>query len=178
MNLDSENVSYIISASRNLEALQSYLYSRNYSLINIKEYYNGEFGDMILASSNIDNIELKNDAMNILDIFNQGSLIIKYLGDQYPKKLYQEGRERIMEVSMYNTDSSNRSYIYNGISFSFLEKKIYKFPKKVSDFKNGMVVECYSNRGWIEKKIQNIESEFVDLYSKLAKYDRVRVACD
>ena len=76
---------------------------------------------------------------------------------------------------MYNTDQENKSYIYEGISFSFVEEKMYKFPKTKDDFKNGMIIECYSTNGWIEKIVNNIDHEFNDIYKTLSKYDKVRI---
>lgn len=178
MNLDKPEVSYIIASSKNIEALKSYLYGKEYSMIEIKGYYNGEFEESVLAWSNIGNDELRRDSKNILQMFNQDSLILKLSGENFPRKLYKSGKERELGVIMYNTDSSNKSYLYNGVSFSFQEKKSYKFLREKSDFKSGMIIECESKGGWIQKEVRDPEIEFTNVYSILAKYNKVRVGID
>lgn len=178
MNLDSPDISYIISSSENIEALKSYLFGKEYSMIDIKGYYNGEFEESVISWSNIDNMELKKDAKKILEIFKQDSIIVKLKGDNFPKKIYKSGKERDLGVVMWNTDSDNKSYLYNGVSFSFQEKKAYKFLKNRGDFEVGMVVECESKNGWIEVEIKNPDLEFRDTYSVLTKYNKVRIGLD
>ncbi len=77
---------------------------------------------------------------------------------------------------MYNTDSENRSYLHNGVSFSFVEAKRYWKPKSAEDLKIGMVVEYMNNNKWFEKKIQNPKDEWDKMYKLLLKYDRLRVS--
>jgi hypothetical protein len=50
---------------------------------------------------------------------------------------------------MYNPDSE-LSYIYKGLSFSFIESK-YWIPNNKEDFRVGMIVEFFSNNKWNEK---------------------------
>ena len=39
-----------------------------------------------------------------------------------------------------------------------------------------MIVEYFTNNKWYEKKVENPNSEYEDLYKLLIKYDKVRVA--
>lgn len=178
MNLDNVNSSYIITSSNNIESLRSFLFGKGYSIIDITGYYNGEFEESVIAWSPINNEELKKDAKKILEIFNQDSLILKTVGNKNPTKLFRTGKERELGVIMYNTDNSNKSYLYNGISFSFQEKKSYKFLKEEFEFKKGMVVECESRDGWVEKEIKEPSIEYKNVYSILVKYNKVRILAD
>ncbi len=173
MNLEGKEIGYILSPSAN--GISSYLYSRGYELLEIKEYYQGEFEDVIMAWTKNPQQEIKKESLEILKYFNNNSIILKEVGQSESKKIFKNGFERPLGIVMYNTDSQNRSYIYEGISFSFVERKIYKFPKNQEEFKNGMIVECYSNNGWIKKTISNIDTEYKNLYKTLSKYNKVRI---
>jgi len=178
MNLENPNVSYLIASSKNIESLRSFLYGKEYSMIDVKGYYNGEFEESIIAWSNGDNVELKKDCKKILEIFDEESIIVKFSGENSPKKIYKSGKERDLGVIMYNTDNLNKSYLYNGVSFSFQEKKSYKLLKNISEFKKGMVIECESRSGWVQMEIKDPESEYKNIYSTLSKYDKVRILVD
>lgn len=173
MNLKSKDIGYIISNDTN--GLLSYLYSRGYKIVEIKEYYRNNFKNSIMAWSMDPNQPIEKECFDIMNHFNEDNIIMKEIGTSIPKKLNINGSERELDVIMYNTDQEKKSYIYEGISFSFVEEKMYKFPKNKEEFKDGMVVECYSNNGWIEKIVNNADQEFNIIYKTLSKYNKVRI---
>ena len=173
MNLESKDIGYIIS--NNTNGLLSYLYSRGYRILEIKEYYKNNFKDSVMAWSIDPNQSIEKECFDIMNHFNGSDVIMKKIGSSTPKKLNINGSERHLNVIMYNTDQENKSYIYEGISFSFVEEKMYKFPKTKDDFKNGMIIECYSTNRWNKKIVNNIDHEFNDIYKTLSKYDKVRI---
>jgi hypothetical protein len=81
-----------------------------------------------------------------------------------------------MDISLYNTDSDNVSYLYNGLSFSFIEQQRYWRPTKKEDFRVGMLVEYLNNNKWYQKTVEDPNSEWDDIWKLLIKYDKVRVA--
>ena len=80
-----------------------------------------------------------------------------------------------MGIVMYNTDSSNKSYIHGGISFSFVEKMKYWMPKDADDLKAGMIVEYMNNNRWHEKIVVDPREEWEKMYRLLLKYEKIRV---
>jgi hypothetical protein len=173
LDLKNPQISFLLLSSD--RALSSYLYSRDYYIIDIKEYYDGKFEDSILAFTSIESNELRRDGIHIMEHFGQECAIIKYKDDYSPKKIFRDGQERSMDVILYNTDSNNRSYILNGLSFSFIEEQQYYIPVNKDDFKVGMIVELFSNNKWIEKKVHNPETEFEKMYALLMKYNKIRI---
>lgn len=174
-NLKDPNISYIV-ASNDVAASMNYLYSReSYHLIEMSKYFNGQFDRSIIAISNTDNNQLRNDAVSLMVHFNESNVIVKYREDTSPKRINQDGTETPLTVVMYNTDSSNVSYIYEGVSFSFVDQQLYFFPKEKSDFKPGMVVECFSNNDWVEKRIFDVDTEYERMYKLLIKYKKIRI---
>jgi hypothetical protein len=174
MNLENINSSYLIISSDKIDDIISNLYTMDYSLVEMKSY-DGEYHDAIIAYNNgIDNDSLRESALTILDRLNQEFFIIKYKGEKSPKRLFKNGSERLLEVSMYNTDD-NLSYIYKGLSFSFLETKRYWIPKNKEDFRVGMVVEFLSNNKWTEKLVENPLEEWENVYKLMLKYNKIRV---
>lgn len=173
INLKDTKISYLLISESN--GVDSYLYSRNYYILEISEYYKGDFGKSILAFSNVDNNELRRDSIHIMENFGIDNLIVKYLDDDYPKRIYNSGDELPLGVIIYNTDSDKKSYIYEGVSFSFIEQQLYYFPNKKEDFKVGMLVEFLNNNKWIEKRVKDPELEYNNLYQLLIKYNKIRI---
>lgn len=175
MNLNDEKLIYIIISSDKIDDICSVLWAKEYTIIPIKGYYKGQYENSVLAYSNIDNDELRKDTIFLLNHFHQDCAIIKYQGETGAKKIFPDGSEKPLGIVMYNTDSENKSYIYNGISFSFVEQSRYWKPTKKEDFKIGMIVEYFNNNKWYQQEVKNPNTEFEDLYRLLIKYDKIRV---
>jgi len=189
LNLNDKNTHYIIitankegvgkemNAQRN-SLLEDSLYRRNYTVVKLGGIYKGIEENSFLAfkkSSSIMNNEIRYDVIELMDQFEQEFTIVKYLGEETPKKVTNEGAEELMGLVKYSSDESDRSYFYEGISFSFSERKRYFKPTKMQDFKEGMIVEYLNdNKIWVEREITNPEKEYNTMYKVLIKYGRVR----
>ena len=176
INLENPELSFILLSSNKIDDIKSVLWAKEYQIIPIQGYYNEQFEDSILAFSDVNNDELRKDLIFLLDHFNQDCGIVKYKGESSSKRIFSDGSEKLLGVVLYNTDSNNISYLYNGLSFSFVEQKRYWKPTRVEDFKIGMIVEYLNNNKWCEKKVQNPKQEWDDMFKLLAKYDKLRVA--
>jgi len=119
---------------------------------------------------------LRRDTIFLLDHFHQESAIIKYQGETNAKNVFFDGSEYPLDLIAYNTDSTKKTYIHNGISFAFKESKRYWIPKTMDDLKVGMIVEYMNNNKWYERKVQNPSEEWEKLYKLLIKYDKLRVS--
>ncbi len=175
IDLNNSKLSFILLSSDRLNDMISILYAKNYQIIPIKGYYKGQYEDSAMAFSNIDNDELRKDLIFLLNHFHQECGIIKYLGETGVKKIFSDGSEKPMGITLYNTDDENVSYLYNGFSFSFVEGKRYWKPTKVDDFKVGMIVEYLNNNKWYQRKVEDPKSEFDSIWKLLIRYDKVRV---
>jgi hypothetical protein len=165
----------LISSPNNLDQITSVLYAKNYQILTIKGYFEGKFEDSIMAFGRVENEDLRNDTLFILGQFNEKNIIVKYLGESDAKKVFFNGSEEPMEIVMFNTNESYKSYIHSGISFSFVEKTRYWKPKSQEDLKIGMVVEYQNNNKWYERIVRNPKEEWEKLYRLLTKYDKVRI---
>ena len=175
LGLENPNSSYMILSSDNLDQMVSVLYAKDYQILPIKGYYEGSFEDSVMAFTSAGNEDLRRDALFLLNKFNQDCAIVKYLGESDAKKVFFDGSEEPMGIVMYNTDSSNRSYIHSGISFSFVEKMRYWKPKNAEELKAGMVIEYMNNNRWHEKIVVNPREEWEKMYKLLIKYEKLRV---
>jgi hypothetical protein len=176
MDLTNKNLSFILLSSEKIDDMLSILYAKNYQIIPIKGYYRGQYENSALAFSDVDNDELRKELIFLLNHFHQECGIIKYKGETVAKKLFADGSEKPMGIVLYNTDSENVSYLYNGVSFSFVEQVRYWKPTKLEDFKVGMVVEYLNNNKWFEKRVENPEQDWNKMFKLLSKYDKLRVA--
>ena len=188
-NLLDKNISYIIVSPEkndnstlennvNCEKLCSILYSKDYTIFPITGYYEGKYEKSFLAiSSSNNNDDLRFDAIYVMDQFNQDSVIVKYKLDESVSKIYNDGSEKNLSLLVYDSNLNNKSYLYNGISFSFVENKRYFFPKKKEDLKDGMLIEYFNNNKWSQRYISNIDIEFDKMYKLLIKYEKVRIEC-
>jgi hypothetical protein len=175
MNLENINISYLIISSDRIDDIISNLYTMNYNLVEMKSY-DGDYHDALVAySDGLDNDKLREGALSILNRLDQEYFIIKYKGEKSAKRLFRDGSEKLLELSMYNPDSE-LSYIYKGLSFSFIESKRYWIPNNKEDFRVGMIVEFFSNNKWNEKLVENPLEEWDDIYKLMLKYKKLRVA--
>ena len=175
IDLNNPKLSFILLSSNLLDDMISILWAKNYQIIPIKGYYKGQYEDSAMAFSNIDNDELRKDLIFLLNHFHQECGFIKYLGETEVKKVFSDGSEKPMGITLYNTDDENVSYLYNGFSFSFVESKRYWKPNKPEDFKVGMIVEYLNNNKWMQKTVKNPKEEWESIWKLMIKYDKVRV---
>ena len=173
--LESVQSSYIILSTDRINEMTTVLYAKEYQIIPIQGYFNGIFEDSVIAYGQ-DNESLRRDIIFLLDHFHQESAIIKYQGETNAKTVFFDGSEHPMDLLVYNTDATKKTYIHNGISFAFKESKRYWIPKTMEDLKVGMIVEYMNNNKWYERKVQNPSEEWEKLYKLLIKYDKLRVS--
>jgi hypothetical protein len=176
MNLQEQNMSYVILSSDKLDDMISILYAKEYQIIPIKGYYRGQYEDSVIAFGRVDNDNLRKDVLFLINHFHQECAIIKYLGETSVKKIFKDGSEKPLGIVMYNTDAENISYLYNGVSFSFVEQVRYWKPTKKEDFRVGMLVEYFNKDKWYERLVEDPSQEYEKIYKLLIKYNKVRVA--
>lgn len=166
---------YIIISSEKLNDIISVLHAKCYTVITIKGLYHGHYEDSVLAYGDVNNDELRKDVLLLLKLFNQDCSIVKYSGESGAKKLFPDGSEKPLGIVMFNTDSDNKSYLCDGLSFSFVESKRYWTPKKEEDIKHGMIIEYLNNNKWFQKVVEDPKKDWEDLIKLLVKYNKVRV---
>ena len=187
-NLSDPSISYIIISpekdflppfENNLtcERICSILYSKDYTIIPIKSYFENKYDKSFIAINSGDNDSMRMDAIYLMDNFGQESVIAKYDKDINPSRINKDGSEKPLLLTIYDSNLENKTYLFNGVSFSFSEQKRYFFPKKKEDLKSGMVVEYFNNNRWVMKQVGNVDSEFDRMYKLLIKYEKVRIEC-
>lgn len=160
----------------NCERLCSVLYSKDFTVIPIRELYQDKYSRAFLGiSPNINNDHIRQDALQILEFLDIEEAIIKYIDSQSPTKITKSGEETPLTFSVYESDDNSKIYIHDGVSFSFRESTRYFFPKKKEHLKSGMVVEYYNNNKWNKKQIVKLDEEFDKMYNLLIKYDKLRI---
>jgi hypothetical protein len=161
----------------NCEKICTILYSKDYTIIPVTGYYEGNYERSFIAICAGDSDTLRFDAIYLMDKFNQDSVIVKYKNENAATKVTPDGSEKPMSVAIYDSNLSNKTYLYNGVSFSFTEMKRYFFPKKKEDLKVGMIVEFFNNNKWTQKQVVNVDNEYEKMFKLLIKYEKVRVEC-
>jgi hypothetical protein len=185
-NLQDPNISYLIITPEKdynhptdnhhiCERVCSILYSKDYTLIPMQSFMEGKYSKSFFAVSSSDNDTLRMDSIFLMDQFEQKSVVVKYRHETDPTKISFDGSERTMSLLVYESESRDRIYLHNGISFCFHEQKRYFFPKKKEELKNGMVVEYFNNNRWCSKKVGNIDTEYEKMYKLLMKYEKLRI---
>lgn len=175
LGLEHPQSSYMVISSSMQEQVCSVLYSKGYQLLSISGYFDGKFDESIMAFGAESNDDLRRDALFLLGRFCEQSAIVKYIGESEAKRVFFDGSEDPMEILMYNTDSKNKSYIHEGISFSFVEKERYWTPKRQEDIRAGMVVEYMNNNQWYERVVVDPRLEWEKMYKLLLKYEKLRI---
>jgi hypothetical protein len=185
INLADKNSSYLLISpdkkgysditKKTIEnRLFNILYSKDYILVPIKGYYDGIFENSFIAVSSENNETLRKDALLLMNELKQDSLIIKYNSEESAKRISKDGSERLLSINLYS-DSNEKLYLYNGLSFSFMEQKRYFFPKKKEDIKNGSIIEYFNQNKWNKKTVLDLDTEYESLYKLLIKYEKLRI---
>ena len=175
IDLNNPKTSFILISSEFLDDMMSILWAKNFEIVPIKGYYKGEYEDSVLAFAKVDNDELRKEILFLLNHFHQDCGFIKYFGETDVTKVFSDGSEKPMGITLYNSDEENISYLYNGVSFSFVEKVRYWKPTKMEDFKVDMIVEYLNNNKWCQKKVDDPTKDWDNMFKLLTKYGRVRV---
>lgn len=186
INLLDKNVSYLLISPEkhynlplengvNCERICSILYSKGYTILPVQGYYQNKYEKSFLAFTDDSNDDLRFDSIYLMDMFEQDSAIVKYRGDDFASKILQDGSEKTLSLLVYDSEGKDKSYLYNGVSFTFAENKKYFFPKKKEELKLGMIVEYFNNNKWTSKQIANLDIEFEKMYKLLMKYEKLRV---
>lgn len=171
---EKENLSSDENNSR-FEKACSIFYSKEYTLLNVIGHYNDNYEKSIIAFPPSDNNDLiRKDSFQILETFDQDSVIVKYTGTPKAHKLFNTGNENILSVAYYDSNIDNKTYMHDGLSFSFKEEKKYYYPKNKKDLSNGMIVEYFNDNVWKKRVITDLENEYDLLYKLLIKYQKLR----
>jgi hypothetical protein len=185
-NLSDPNIGYLIISPQSestpvsevkflSDKLANILYAKDYTLIPVTGYYNQQYEKSYVAITSDDNDRLRSDAIYLMDEFSQSSVIVKYINETGAKKILSNGSEVPLGIAIYDSEMKNKTYIYNGVSFSFIEQKRYYFPKEKKDLKSGMVVEYFNNNKWTARQVVNVDDEYDKMYRLLMKYEKLRI---
>lgn len=174
LNLNNISVSYFIISSKQIDATKTLLWSKEWDVIPLKGYFEEVLEDSVLAYKECSNEELKEEAIFMLKTFKEDSCIIKYKGEKSANKLNSNKKESQLSEAFFNKESSNKSYLYDGMFFSFNELASYKIIESKEELKNGLIVEFFDNKSWKQKVVNNKESEWEDFFKLMVKYKKVR----
>lgn len=154
----------------------SILEGRDYIPLDIKSVGGDKLEMAFMCYCSKPNDEIRTDALYLMENRNTPYIIMKYKGEEYPKKIYSDGSEKRLNYTYYEKEPyDNETYVYEGMSFSFKSATEYYSPKSKNDLKNGMIVEYLNNGVWNKKEIVNINEEWEKMYKLLYKYDRLRI---
>jgi len=170
------NGASLLENNWNCERLCSVLYSKDFTVIPLKELYQNKYSKSfigIIPSSNND--EIRQDVLQILNFLKIESAIVKYLDQTNPFNITMNGEEKPLTFNAYRIDEQSKVYIHEGVAFSFVEQKRYFFPKKKEQLKSGMLIEYFNDNQWKEKQINNLDQEFDKMYNLLMKYEKIRI---
>jgi len=163
--------------------LEDSLYLKEYKLIKLGNGHDNfsfiAYKDNLNLNDNyISNNILRYDAIELMDMFYQDFVIVKYYNEKKAKRILKDGSERTVGLSNYNGDLGN-SYYNEGFSFSFVDEQEFFIPKRMEDFKSGMIVEIKNNLNqWIPKEVVDPKKEWDKMYNLLVRYNRIRCLKD
>lgn len=179
----NDSVQYIIItgvSGRNSESENTFqtqklldnLYCFEYVVYPIMNYKGHRY---FLAYKDGNTAEFKKECLQFINNYKQDFAIVKFSGKEHPVKLYKDGTDRLLHPTIF--ENAAHSFIYNGTTFSFRESKKYHLIKSKDELSNDMIIEYLdNNKQWVERKVENVDSEYEDFYKLMIKYDKVRLA--
>ena len=75
--LEHRDASFILLSSPKLDDMISILYAKEYQVLPIKGYYQGQYEDSVMGYGRVDNDTLRNDVLFLLNHFHEECAIIK-----------------------------------------------------------------------------------------------------
>lgn len=160
----------------NSERVCSVLYSKDFEVIPLKEFYENIYTEVYLGvTPNRDDDEIRKEALDILHFLDLDKGILKYNSSKNPVEIDKFGSETPLELSIYESDENSKIYIHQGVYFSFKKEKRYFIPKDKKHLKDGMVVEYLNQGKWNSKQIENLDQEFDKMYELLMRYGKLRI---
>lgn len=175
MNLTDQNISYIILPSDKWVQTISYLYSKDYKIIELATQQNNIKDKALFTYNEVSNQELKKDTLFVLNHFNIDYGFIKYNLSEQIFKIYKTGNEVEVEINLYENSIDSKKYIFGSLFFSFNVLDKYYLVEKKEDLKTGMEIEYFNNNKWTKKIVENVDLEWTKLYSLLSKYKKLRI---
>lgn len=175
MNLTDQNISYIILPSDKWVQTISYLYSKDYKIIELVTQQNNIKDKALFTYNEVSNQELKKDTLFVLNHFNIDYGFIKYNLSEQIFKIYKTGNEVEVEINLYENSIDSKKYIMGSLFFSFNVLDKYYLVEKKEDLKTGMEIEYFNNNKWTKKIVENVDLEWTKLYSLLSKYKKLRI---
>src|ERR1035438_4703560 len=91
----------------------NFLYSKGFSILSLSSFYEGNYDRSFIASYS-DNDYLRETGIYLLEELHQDFLYIKYIGETEIKKLLNTGDEIPMKTTIYDSNTSLKTYIYEG----------------------------------------------------------------
>jgi len=67
VNLENQNISYIILSSDGLDDMTSVLYAKDYQILPLQTYYKEAFDNSAMGYSDVDNDTLRKDVIFLLN---------------------------------------------------------------------------------------------------------------
>jgi hypothetical protein len=184
LNLTDENVGFILVSPCNsinedkqvqLSKAQSILFSKEYNILSLTGYCGGDWDKSIIAYNEVDNNNIRKDAIHIMKSLNTNDIVVKYKGDTQLKLIESDGSENPLSIQNYSEYSDDtKVYIFEGWYFSLKKEKKYFLIDTKSQIKKGMKVEYFNNEKWNEKTIQDPDLEWSNMYQLLTKYGKLR----
>lgn len=150
----------------------SYMYSKDYTISDLRTHQNGMFENCYIAFCGDQNSDILKDSIHLYENFNNKNIIYKFRKEV---KILSNSGELGLDIVFNDGNLDECVYLMNGGFFTFKERKQYKFPKGIEDFKVGMVVEYFNNNEWKQKKVLNVESEYKNMYELLIRFNKLRI---
>ena len=174
MNLIDQNISYLILPNQMWHQTTSYLYSKDYRIVDLMVQENESMDKSMFVYSDVDNVSLKKDTLFVLNHFDIDYGYIKYSESSEIYKIYKSGDQIEVQLGLYESND-NKRYIIGSLFFSFKVLDKYYLVEKKEQIKPGMEIEYFNNNKWSKKIVENVDLEWTKLYSLLSKYKKLRI---
>ena len=175
MNFNDEKISYVILPGGKWTQTVSYLYSKDYTIVEMLTSEQNISGRSIFTYNQLTNQELKKDTLFVLDHFDMDHAYIKYEKTNEIVKITKDGNETPVEVLLYESSLNTKRFVLGEISFSFKDMDRYRLVEGKEELTQGVEVEYLNNNKWNKKIVENVETEWKGLYSLMSKYKKLRM---
>ncbi len=173
MDLNNKDISYVIFSGNKWSQIMSYLYSKEYTIHEMRTVQSDFIGKAILTYSSISNSELEKDTLFILEHFEEDHAYIKFKDTTEIQRISKYNINPV-SVSMYESNDDQLKYIIGEYSFSFNKMDKYMLLEKKEQITEGMCLEYFNDNKWNKTIVNDVDKEWNSMYSLLSKYNKLR----
>ena len=154
--------------------IESILYSRNWFIRNISKVDDTLTSEALFCYT-LDDVNLKSEALYLLQKTGLRHCVVSIENSLFILTRSNESIKISRVVDENDIEPAILYFIIQNMPYRFVREKTYNLVSMKEDLENGTQVQVLDGKVWIDMVVEDLDSEWKNLYGILSKYGRVRI---